>query len=500
MEKKYVMAIDQGTTGTRVILFNHDGTLKASRYKEIKQYFPNPGWVEHDPMEYLSSVRECAERIFSEEGVSPLEIDSIGITNQRETTILWEKATGRPVHNAIVWQCRRSAGICDRLKAQGYEGLVREKTGLVIDAYFSGTKIMWLMENIPGLRERMENGEILMGNIDSWLIWNMSGRKYHVTDCSNASRTLLLNIYTGKWDAELLKMTGIPEKILPVVKSSSGVMAETSENGLFESPVPIPIAGVAGDQHAATFGQGCFEPGMAKNTYGTALALFMNTGEKPVASKHGLTTNLGWKTGDTIEYALEGVVFIGGAAIQWLRDGLGIIRKADEINTLASTVDSTGGVYFVPAFTGLCAPYWDMYARGMIIGITQGTSPAHIARSCLESLSYQTRDVVDAMVKDFKKECTTLRVDGGASQSNILMQFQADILGIPVERPRVTEMAARGAAYLAGIGTGFWSGKDELRGHWHLDRMFEPSMSKEKRDELYAGWQKAVNRSLSWAE
>jgi len=498
MEKEYVMAIDQGTTGTRVILFNRDGTVKGSRYQEIRQIYPRPGWVEHDPLEYLSTVRTCSEQLFRAEKVDAREVASIGITNQRETTILWEKATGKPIHNAIVWQCRRSAAICDRLKAQGYEQMVREKTGLVIDAYFSSTKIMWLMENIPGLKERMQNGEILMGNIDSWLIWNFSGGQYHVTDFSNASRTMLFDIYTKEWDSELLKMTGIPKEILPSVRPSSGVLAESVAGTFFGAA--IPIAGVAGDQHAATFGQGCFEPGMVKNTYGTALALFMNTGETPVVSTHGLTTNLGWHVDGKTEYALEGVIFIGGAAIQWLRDGLGIIKESAEITPLAERVDSTGGVYLVPAFTGLCAPYWDMYARGLMIGMTRGTTKEHIARACLESLAYQTRDVVDAMVGDFGQQSTSLRVDGGATQSDFLMQFQADILGIVVERPKVTEMAARGAAYLAGLGTGFWKDKKEISSHWKLDRAFEPSMSKDQRDSLYAGWQKAVSRSLKWAE
>ncbi|NQT59142.1 MAG: glycerol kinase GlpK [Bacteroidetes bacterium] len=498
MEKKYVMAIDQGTTGTRVILFNRDGTIQTSRYLEIKQIYPHPGWVEHDPMEYLSTVRNCSEQLFNEEGIDSGEIASIGITNQRETTILWEKRTGNPIYNAIVWQCRRSAKICDQLKDFGYEPLIKKKTGLVIDAYFSSTKIMWLMENIPGLKERMESGEILMGNIDSWLIWNLSGGKYHVTDFSNASRTMLFNIYSKEWDDELLKITGIPKNILPEVKPSSGVLAVTEKNHFFKHA--IPIAGVAGDQHAATFGQGCFKAGMVKNTYGTALALFMNTGTEPIVSKHGLTTNLGWHIDNTSEYALEGVVFIGGAAIQWLRDGLRVIKKSAEVDLLAERVDNTGGVYFVPAFTGLCAPYWDMYARGLMIGMTGGTSLEHIARAALESMAYQTRDVLDAMVKDFGQDCSSLRVDGGAAKSDFLMQFQADVLGIVVERPKVTEMAARGAAYLAGLGTGFWKSKEEIGTHWKLDRAFEPSISEDQRESLYSGWQKAVQRSLNWAE
>lgn len=498
MDKKYIMAIDQGTTGTRVILFNHNGDICSKAYREIKQIFPQPGWVEHNPKDYWKTVMDCTKDVLRNGKVKAEEIAAIGIANQRETTILWDKYTGEPVYNAIVWQCRRTALMCDELKAKGYEQMVREKTGLTIDAYFSATKIKWIIENVSGVKEKIAQGKIYMGNIDSWIIWNLSGGTVHVTDYSNASRTMLLNIHTLKWDPELLKVVGIPENILPDLMPSSGIMATTTKNVFFD--VEIPIAGVAGDQHAATFGQTCFKPGMAKNSYGTALALMMNIGEKPVLSKNGLTTDLGWYINGKAEYALEGVVFIGGAAIQWLRDGIKIIDTASECDKLAEKVSDTGGVYMVPAFTGLCAPYWDMYARGLIIGITQGTSREHIARSTLESLAYQTKDVLEAMESDFRKKAVSLRVDGGVTKSDFLMQFQADILGKPVKRPLVTEMAARGAAYLAGLGVGFWKSREELEHQWKVDRIFEPQMSKDQRESLYDGWKRAVQRSLNWAK
>lgn len=498
MEKKYIMAIDQGTTGTRVILFNHAGDVHATAYKEIEQIFPQPGWVEHNPREHWQTVMDCTREVLETGKAKAEEIAAIGITNQRETTILWDKDTGEPVYNAIVWQCRRTAQMCDELKARGYEQMVQEKTGLVIDAYFSATKIKWIIENVPGVKEKIAQNKIYMGNVDSWIMWNLSGGASHVTDYSNASRTLLLNIHTLQWDQDLLAAIGIPEKILPDLMPSSGVMATTAKDVFFGAE--IPIAGVAGDQHAATFGQTCFKPGMAKNTYGTALALMMNIGEKAVLSKNGLTTDLGWHIAGKTEYALEGVVFIGGAAVQWLRDGIKIIGNSAECTTLAEKVSDTGGVYVVPAFTGLCAPYWDMYARGLIIGITRGTAREHIARATLESMAYQTRDVLDAMEADSGEKAESLRVDGGATQSDFLMQFQADILGIPVERPSVTEMAARGAAYLAGLGVGFWKDKEEVEQHWKLDRVFEPTMSKDQRESLYDGWQRAVQRSLDWAK
>lgn len=497
-DKAYILAIDQGTTGTRVILFNHDGEIEGSAYREIEQIYPEPGWVEHNPNEYWDTVLTCSAEVFEKTGITAGEIAAIGITNQRETIIFWDKNTGEPVHNAIVWQCRRTAHMCDEFREAGLEEEVKKKTGLLIDAYFSATKIRWIIDNVPLVQEGIRNGTIIAGNIDSWLIWKLSGGVSHVTDFSNASRTLLLNIYKLEWDEGLLKGFGIPRSILPDLKPSSGTLAVTSPKAFFGQE--IPISGVAGDQHAATFGQTCFQPGMAKNSYGTALALFMNTGTEAVVSKNGLTTNLGWRIGNETEYALEGVVFNGGSAIQWLRDGLRIISESTEASILAEQVEDTGGVYMVPAFTGLCAPYWDMYARGMIIGITRGTSREHIARATLESMAYRTRDVMDSMAADRGEPAPSLRVDGGATRSDFLMQFQADILGIPVERPSITEMAARGAAYLAGLGVGFWKTKEEVAKQWKLDRVFEPSFSKDRRDTLYAGWQKAITRSMHWVE
>jgi glycerol kinase len=498
MGKKYIMAIDQGTTGTRVILFTHDGGIHSMAYREIKQFYPKPGWVEHDPDDIWQSVLACTKEACKKGGAQPEEIAAIGITNQRESTILWERDTGRPIYNSICWQCRRSAHICDELKERGYENSIKEKTGLVIDAYFSATKIMWIMDNIEGARSKIENRNICMGNIDSWIIYNLSKGRYHVTDYSNASRTMLLNIHTLSWDEEILAWTGIPEHILPELKPSSGIMAETDPEIFFGETVPI--GGSAGDQHAATFGQTCFKPGMAKNTYGTALALMMNIGEKPVPSEHGLTTDLAWKIKDKVEYALEGVIFIGGAAIQWLRDGLKIISSSEECSELAEKVLDTGGVYLVPAFTGICAPYWDMYARGTIVGITRGTTREHIARSAMESIAYQTRDVLEAMEADSGEKAHSLRVDGGATRSDFLMQFQADILGIEVERPVITEMAALGACYLAGLGVGFWKSRDEITRQWKIEKVFHPNMDEQRREELYSDWKRAVERSFKWAK
>lgn len=498
MGKQYILSIDQGTTGTRVILFNHDGMVHASAYREIKQIFPNPGWVEHDPDEYWETTMECAKEALEKGNARADEIAGIGITCQRETTVMWDRETGRPVYNAIVWQSRQSASICEDLKAQGHEEKIRQKTGLLIDAYFSATKIKWIMDNVPGVAEKVQSGKVLMGNIDSWLIWNLSGGVYHVEDYSNASRTMLFNIHTLQWDQELLDIMGIPQKILPEVKPSSGIMAATSRDVFFGQE--IPISGDAGDQQAATFGQTCFKPGMAKNTYGTSLALMMNIGTEPIQSKNGLTTDLGWLIDGRVEYALEGVVFVGGAAVQWLRDGLRIIKTSAECDAMARKVEDTGGVYLVPGFTGLCAPYWDMYARGMIIGITRGTSAEHICRSTLESMAYQTRDVLDAMTADSGTTTTSLRVDGGATKNEFLMQFQADLLGIPIELPVVTEMAAMGAAYLAGLGVGFWQNRDEIAKQWKVAKVYEPDMSEDHRESLYAGWKRAVERSLNWAK
>jgi glycerol kinase len=442
-------------------------------------------------------VRECIDQAISAGGVKPGEILGIGITNQRESTILWERDSGRQLYNSICWQCRRSAGICDELKTAGREPAVVDKTGLVIDAYFSATKIKWLMDNLPETRRQIERNNLCMGNIDSWIIWNLTKGGAHVTDFSNASRTMLLNIHKLAWDGEIMGWLGIPEGILPRVLPSSGVMAHTAPEAFFGERVPI--AGVAGDQHAATFGQACFHPGMAKNSYGTALAVFMNTGETPARSKSGLTTDLAWRIGNRVEYALEGVIFIGEAAIEWLKTGLGIITDAAQCSALAEKVPDTGGVYLVPAFTGLCAPYWDMYARGLIIGITRGTSVEHIARSALESIAYQTRDVLVAMEADCGKAPPSLRVDGGATKSDFLMQFQADILGIRVEKPVITEMACLGAAYLAGLGVGFWESQEELERKWKLDKVYEPRMKQGERDQLYGDWKRAVERTFQWA-
>ncbi|MFW5999562.1 MAG: glycerol kinase GlpK, partial [Halanaerobiaceae bacterium] len=498
MADKYIMAIDQGTTGTRVILFNHSGRVHSMAYREIEQIFPNPGWVEHNPEEYWETTLECAEEALAEGGASIDEVVAIGITNQRETTILWDKKTGKPVYNAIVWQCRRTADMCDKLKEAGHEEKIQEKTGLLIDAYFSGTKIKWIMENVPEAREKLEQGRLCMGTIDSWLIWKLTGGRRHVTDYSNASRTMLLNVHDLDWDQELFDILDLPVEIMPELAPSSGVMAETDPDVFFGGE--IPVAGVAGDQHAATFGQACFRPGMAKNTYGTALAMMMNIGTEPILSENGLTTDLGWVIGDQVDFALEGVIFNGGAAIQWLRDGLGIIDNPAEADKLAEGVEDTGGVYLVPAFTGLCAPYWDMYARGTIVGITRGTDKAHIARSALESMAYQTKDVLEAMQSDSGEEIKTLRVDGGVTKSDFLMQFQADLLGVRVEKPEVTEMAALGAAYLAGLGVDFWKSQEELEAQWSVQKAYEPQMDKARREELYAGWKNAVERSKNWAK
>ena len=496
MEKRFILAIDQGTTGTRVILFDHGGEVHSSAYREIRQLYPYPGWVEHDPIEYWETIQWCTDAALREGKISVDEIAAIGITDQRETTILWDRKTGLPLHNAIVWQCRRTSAMCDWLKAEGYEPVVRQKTGLTIDAYFSATKVRWLLDNVPGIREGVAKGEVCMGTVDSWIMWNLSGGAFHVTDYSNAARTLLLNVHTLEWDEELLNIMGVPRSILPRMLPSSGVLAETSPDRFYGRR--IPIAGCAGDQSASTFGQTCFDPGTVKNSYGTALALMMNLGGDFVASKNGLTTDLLWHLRGKTCFSLEGVVFIGGAVVQWLRDGLRIIDNAEECSALAAAAEDTGGVYLVPAFTGLCAPYWDQYARGMIIGITRGTGREQICRAALESIAYQTRDCLEAMRRDSGIDALTLRVDGGATRSDFLMQLQADLLGIPVERPKVSEMASRGAAYLAGLGIGFWRDEDELRSHWKLDRVFEPSIGEDEREGKYKSWQDAVSRSLKW--
>lgn len=498
MEKKYVMALDQGTTGTRAILFGRDGEIISGVYQEIEQIYPHPGWVEHNPEEIWQSTIHCAEEVLSKNRVSPEEIAGIGITNQRETTVLWDKKTGKPLYNAIVWQCRRTAPLCEQLIDRGLDKEVRERTGLMIDPYFSATKIMWIRDNVEGVKEKIEQNEVCAGNIDSWLMWNLTGGKAHVTDYSNASRTMLFNVKSLQWDEVLLKEMGIPEEIMPHPKPSSGIFGYTDENVFFGEKVPI--AGVAGDQQSALFGQACFEPGMIKNTYGTALVAVMNIGDRFIPSRNKLMTDLAWGVDQKVTYAFEGVVFSGGAVVQWLRDGMKIIEKASDTEPLASQVADTGGVYIVPAFTGLCSPYWDPYARGTIVGITRGTSREHLARAALESIAYQTRDIIEAMVSDSGKELTSLRVDGGATANDFLMQFQADILDVPLEKPVIIEMTGLGAAYLAGLGTGFWQDKEQLAHQWKLGKTFEPRMSEDQRETLYHGWKRAVERSFGWAK
>ncbi len=493
---KYILALDQGTTSSRAIIFDKKGNIKAVEQEEFQQIYPKPGWVEHNAVEIWQSQLKVAQNVLKNNNIKAGEVSAIGITNQRETTIIWNKVTGEPIHNAIVWQDRRTAGICDKLKSDGLENYVRKETGLVIDAYFSGTKINWLLDNVKGARKEAAKGNLLFGTVDSWLIWKLTGGKVHVTDYSNASRTMLYNIGDLKWDAKMLKTLDVPESILPEVKPSSEVYGETLPE-LFGAS--IPIAGIAGDQQAALFGQACHSPGMAKNTYGTGCFMLMNTGTKPVVSKSGLLTTIAWGLNGEVHYALEGSVFIAGAAIQWLRDGLKLVEEARDSEYFASKVEDTGGVYVVPAFAGLGAPHWDMYARGAILGLTRGTSISHIIRATLESLAYQTKDVLTAMEKDAKVPLKALRVDGGAAANNFLMQFQADILATDVERPKVIETTALGAAYLAGLATGFWKLKD-ISSAWQIDRAFNPAMDEKKRKKLYKGWLKAVERSKNWEE
>jgi len=499
--KRYILALDQGTTSSRAILFDARGAVVALAQQEFPQIFPAPGLVEHDPEAIWSSQLATAQEALRSASAQPQDVAAIGVTNQRETTIVWEKATGRPIHNAIVWQSRLTAPICDDLKRRGLEDTFRAKTGLVVDAYFSGTKLAWLLDNIPGARERAGRGELLFGTVDSFLLWRLSGGRAHVTDYSNASRTLLFNIHTLQWDEELLGILGVPRVMLPRVLPSSHFYAPCDARFF---GAPIPLAGDAGDQQAATFGQACFTPGMAKNTYGTGCFLLLNTGEKAIASQHGLLTTIAWGLGapehPQVTYALEGSVFIAGAAVQWLRDGLGIIKSSAEIETLAAQAPSADGVYFVPAFVGLGAPYWDPRARGTIVGLTRGTTAAHIARATLDAIAYQTRDVLEAMRAEAGVALAALRVDGGAVTNDLLMQFQADVLGVPVQRPRVAETTALGAAYLAGLATGFWRDQLELATHWALDREFRPAMPPDTGEQLYAGWKKAVGRARDWAE
>ncbi|MCH7988896.1 MAG: glycerol kinase GlpK [Planctomycetes bacterium] len=492
---KHILAIDQGTTSSRAIVFGHDGTPVASAQQEFEQLFPKPGHVEHDPEAIWKTQLDVARQAINNAELSATDIAAIGVTNQRETTVLWERDTGKPVANAIVWQCRRTAEICDQLKSDGLEETFRDKTGLVVDAYFSGTKIKYLLDTINGLRSRAEKGEILFGTIDSFLIWRLTGGKVHVTDYSNASRTLIYNIHTLDWDDELLKILDIPRCMLPEVKSSSEVYGETDAD-LFGAA--IPISGDAGDQQAATFGQGCFEPGSAKNTYGTGCFLLLNSGTQPVASQNGLLTTIGWGIDGEITYCLEGSIFVAGAVVQWLRDGLKIIDTAAEVEQLAASVEDTLGVYFVPAFVGLGAPYWNQQARGTIVGLTRGVTREHIARAALESMAYQTRDVLEAMQQDAGVKLNALKVDGGATANNLLMQFQADLLGVTVQRPVVQETTALGAAYLAGLAVGFWKDKNDISNNWALDREFTPSLPSEHCERQYANWKRAVERSLDW--
>lgn len=498
---KYVLALDQGTTSSRAILFDHAGSIISVAQQEFSQIYPSPGLVEHDPEAIWSSQLNVAQEAIGKAGVSAADIASIGITNQRETALVWEKATGKPVFNAIVWQSRLTVPICDALTAKGFDKEIRARTGLVTDAYFSGTKVKWILDNVPGAREKADRGELLFGNVDTFLIWRLTRGRVHVTDYSNASRTLLFNIYSKEWDDVLLNELGVPRSMLPTVMPSSAVYGETDPE-FFGGP--IKIAGIAGDQQAATFGQACYDIGMAKNTYGTGSFMLMNTGSKGVPSQNGLLTTLGWGLGDPtnpeITYALEGSIFITGAAVQWLRDGLKAIKTSVDVEVLAETETDNGGVYFVPAFVGLGAPYWNPNARGTIVGLTRGSTVGHIARATLESMCYQTRDVLEAMTADSGVNLKTLRVDGGAVANNLLMQFQANILGVAVQRPKVAETTALGAAYLAGLAVGFWSNQAEVAEQWVIDRTFEPQMSADQRDQLYADWKRAVERSLNWAQ
>ncbi|WP_027399349.1 glycerol kinase GlpK [Anaerovorax odorimutans] len=495
--EQYIMSLDQGTTSSRCILFNKKGQIVCQAQKEHKQIYPMTGWVEHDALEILNSQISVAKEALSKINVTFKSIAAIGITNQRETTVVWDKKTGKPIYNAIVWQCRRTAKYCDQLKEKGFVESYREKTGLIIDAYFSATKVKWILENVQDARKRAENGELLFGTIDTWLIWNLTKGKIHVTDYSNASRTMLFNINNLDWDEEILREMGIPKAILPEVKPSSynyGV----SDSSIFGGE--IPIAGMAGDQQAALFGQACFNEGEAKNTYGTGCFLLMNTGEKPVTSKNGLLTTIAWGIDGKVNYALEGSIFVAGAAVQWLRDELGIIETSKDTEWMAKKVSDTNGVYFVPAFVGLGAPYWDPYARGTLVGLTRGANKYHIVRAALESLAYQTNDLIKAMIQDSGTKVSSLKVDGGASSNNFLMQFQSDIINIEVKRPACVETTALGAAYLAGIAVGYWKNKGDIIENWDLSNVFKPNIKNSYREELLSSWHKAVNCSLGWAK
>jgi glycerol kinase len=488
----YILALDQGTTSSRAIIFDRAGRIAGVAQQEFPQIFPEAGWVEHGPEAIWASQLDCARQALESANIRAHEIAAIGITNQRETTLVWDRKTGQAIHNAIVWQCRRTASICEKLKREKFDRIIRRKTGLVTDAYFSGTKVAWLMDNVKDARKRASNGELAFGTVDTWLISRLSGGKAHVTDVTNASRTLMYDIRRQKWDDEILKKLRVPPSLLPQVKSSSEIYAETDPD-LFGAP--IPIAGDAGDQQAALFGQACFKPGMMKNTYGTGCFLLMNTGTQADASKTGLLTTIAWRANGKTEYALEGSVFIAGAAIQWLRDGLNIISNAAETESLAASISDNQGVYFVPAFVGLGAPYWDQSARGTIVGLTRGVTRAHMARAALEAMAYQTRDVVECMQKDSGIKARELRVDGGATRNDFLCQFQADILGIPVVRPVITETTALGAAYLAGLAVGFWKNEKDIAQQWQVEKRFEPRMKRNERERLYEGWQEAVAKA-----
>ncbi len=498
MSKKYVLALDQGTTSSRAIIFDDSSDIVAVAQKEFTQIFPKPGWVEHDADEIWGTQIGVAAEAVAKAGISPGDIAAIGITNQRETTVVWDKTTGKPVYNAIVWQSRQTMEICDALKAKGLADTFRHKTGLVIDAYFSGTKVKWILDNVPGAREKAESGDLLFGTIDTWLIWKLTAGNVHVTDYSNASRTLMYNIRDLKWDEEILAELTVPAAMLPAVRPSSEVYGLTDAAVFFGAAVPI--AGAAGDQQAALFGQTCFEPGMAKNTYGTGCFMLMNTGEKVIESKNGLLTTIAWGLDGKVEYALEGSIFIAGAAVQWLRDSLRLIETAADSEYYARKVKDAEGVYVVPGFVGLGAPYWDMKARGAILGLTRGSTKAHVIRATLDAMAYQTKDVLSAMEADSDISLQALKVDGGAVGNNVLMQFQADILGVPVDRPQVTETTALGAAYLAGLATGVWNGRGSLVSNWKLDTRFAPQMDGERSAKLYKGWRKAVTRALDWEE
>jgi glycerol kinase len=497
MQNKYVLALDQGTTSSRAMLFDHQGNVVSSAQKEFRQIYPHPGWVEHDPQEIWSTQAGVAAEAVTQAGVNGSAIAAIGITNQRETTVVWDRATGKPVYNAIVWQDRRTAPLCEELKARGLEEKVRAKTGLPIDAYFSATKIRWILDNVAGAREQAMQGKLAFGTVDSWLAWNLTQRDLHITDVTNASRTMLFNIHTLQWDEELLDALEIPRSMLPQVRDCSEVYG-TTRTSLFASE--IPLSGIAGDQHAALFGQMCTQPGMVKNTYGTGCFLVMNTGTQPIESKNNLVTTIAWKIGARTEYALEGSIFIGGAVVQWLRDGLGIIKSAAQIEALARSVAHSDDVYLVPAFAGLGAPHWNARARGTVFGVTRGTTAAHLARAALDSIAYQSIDVLKAMQADSGIEIGELRVDGGAVANDLLMQFQADILGVDVVRPQVSETTALGAAYLAGLAVGFWKDLDELQSQWKLDRRFEPAMPADQVKRYMRGWQRAVTAAKAWAD